>query len=140
MNSYLFDRLSGEFINGKRLSRVPKEYHGYLSTMGYLQSIFNTWQGNVSSNPDYGVPMFDSTFVETPKDTKERGKVIHKILLEHVPDFQTVRVGLWDLHKRKFYLRCVVLCRLKNRELYKYRINFIGNGAHTVEPWSGKYI
>jgi len=138
--AWLVDRLRGEFFNGMKLKAVPKDLHEHYSLMGYLHELLCNREGNVVANREFGMPPFESVYVKLPSDCKERGKMLRNIIEKNLPDTKKVFITFWDLHKKKHNLRCVLFCRLKNNELYKYRINFVGDGAHKIETWGGKYV
>jgi hypothetical protein len=133
---WIFDRLCGEFVNGRSMASVPKKFHPYYDRMGYLQRTLRTWLGSVPANRYYGAPMLGDTFAEVPADIKEREKTIRKVILDNEPNVKKVDFGLWGIDKKGAYLHCVAVCRLKNNEKFKYKFNFIGDGVHTVRPWS----
>jgi hypothetical protein len=106
--------------------------------MGYLQRTFRSRLGSVPANRFYGMPMLGDTFARVPEKAKEDEKLIKDIILRNEPNTKSVRVGHWTLHK-KAYLQCVIILRHKNGEKFKFRLNLIGSGAHTVEVWSSAF-
>jgi len=137
---WVFDRLCGVFVNGRSIESVPRKFHPYYERMGYIERTLRTWIGSVPANEYYGTPMIGGTFARVPLDIKERERTIRKVILDNEPNVKEINFGLWGIVKKGAYLHCVAVCRLKNNEKFKYKFNFVGDGAHTVRPWSSAQL
>ncbi|MFW6254735.1 MAG: hypothetical protein ACOC41_07385, partial [Chitinivibrionales bacterium] len=72
---------------------------------------------------------------KVPEKVRQNQKLIKEIILRNEPNTKSVRVGHWTVHK-KGHLQCIIILRHKSGEKFKFRLNLIGSGAHTVDVWS----
>jgi type VI secretion system protein len=124
MNPGLFDVLSGQFADGRRLEAVPSDERPVASIVTHLNHLLSTRQGGLVHLPEYGLPDISEIYRDMPDSIAELQRAIKATVERFEPRLRRVQVTYKETDRVNMRLIFLVGGELPNRERVEFQTVF----------------
>ena len=135
MPAGLFERIIGKFKNGAPVHLVPEPYRTIFSIQDALSEIVNKRTGEDPLRPLYGVPYIPDTAGKIPPNAREINSLLKRTITVYEPRIRKVFFGGWQVHEKKAYPLCLIVCFMHNGAKAGFVLHFKGMGNNEVKLW-----
>ena len=132
----LFEKISGQFVDGTKTENIPERERRVKSISEHLWRMFNTRQGSVPHLDDYGLPDITEVYRNLPDSLLQLEKSILKLTHKYEPRLEKVTVRPIPVDALEFKLSFELSATIKGGERIRFKTSFESSGKTDVSPQS----
>ncbi|VAW92924.1 Uncharacterized protein similar to VCA0109 [hydrothermal vent metagenome] len=133
MHHALFEILTGEYADGRKISNIPSEYDITVSVKDHLTRLLNARLGAMRHLPDYGLPDISNIQQKLPYSIKDMVEAIKNSILKYEPRLKQVDVFSKPMSGTDCILQLAVNARLPTGQYVQFETYFMSGGLARVE-------
>ena len=135
MQASLYDVLTGQFADGRRVADVHEAYHLVPSILSNLDRLFNTRRGSIQHLPDYGLPDITEIYRDIPDSVEKLQNAILNAVQRYEPRLRRIRIQPQPIDPFAMRLEFLLMAELPDRRPVRFQTTFSTIETAHVQPF-----